>query len=246
MNAIPHFSEIDLVDVTLSPRRQWICKQLATLLPNNVIKVASNDPHTKVFFETWTGQSQKNLETAWENEGFKRAATSEEKKMGVWVRTGGGPVTTSCEGLITKAVKMLTAAGFGTPKRGKMSSFNLAGCENGREQASATVGWHWWRDRSASLHPQPGDFFQIGTPIRAGLWSFAHVGIITGWADELNPMWTTVEAGQAGPSSGFDFMKRKGPRQVNPVDPRRPGKQLMGWLDLDEFFGDVSQKGAAF
>jgi hypothetical protein len=71
MNAIPQFSEIDLVDVTLSPRRQWICKQLATLLPNNVIKVASNDPHTKVFFETWTGQSQKNLETAWENEGFK-------------------------------------------------------------------------------------------------------------------------------------------------------------------------------
>ena len=60
----------------------------------------------------------------------------------------------------------------------------------------------------------------------------------TGWADERNPVWTTVEAGQGGPSTGYDFMKRKGPRQMNPVDSRQPKKELMGWLDLDAFFGD--------
>jgi hypothetical protein len=243
---MPQYNEIDLVDVTLSPRRQFLCRELANLLPNNLTKLASNDSKTKLFFEAWTGQTQGNLETRWEAEGFTRAVSPEEKKMGVWVRKGGGPVTTSCEGLINKAIAKLTAAGFGTPKRGKMSSFNLAGCDNGREPSTVTAGWHWWRDRSPLLHPQPGDFFQIGTPIKTGLWSFAHVGVITGWADERNPMWTTVEAGQAGPSSGFDFMKRKGPRQLNPVDPRAPKKELMGWLDLDEFFGDVSQKGASF
>ena len=249
MNANPQYTEIDLVDTTLSPRRQWLCMQLAKLLPNNLIRLASNDPHTKFFFEAWTGQTQAGLEAAWKGQGFKRPETPEEKKTGAaWVRKVGGPVTTSCEGLITKAIGQLTAAGHGTPKRGKMSSFNLAGCDNGREQATSTPGWHWWRERSPSLHPQPGDFFQIGTPIKAGLWTFAHVGIITGWADERNPVWTTVEAGQAGPSSGFDFMTRKGPRQMNPVDPRNPKskKELMGWLDLDEFFGDISRKGAGY
>ncbi len=236
MGAMPLTDEIDLIDPTLSQRRQWICLQLAKALPNNVIRLASNDKKTSVFFEDWTGQSQSNLETAWDREGFKRATTREEKEKGVWVRNGGGPVTTSCEGLITSVISKLTAAEFGKPIRGKMSSFNLPGCNNGKEPAQATVGWHWWRDRTPSLHPQPGDFFQIGSPIKAGLWSFAHVGIITGWADERNPVWTTVEAGQAGPSSGFDFVKRKGPRQLDPINSRHPKKQLMGWLDLDEFF----------
>ena len=247
MSAMPQYNEIDLVDVTLSPRRQWICRELAKLLPNNHIRLASNDPATRLFFESWTGQSQKSLESAWEHkEGFRRAVTPEEKKRGVWIRDSGVGVTTSCEGLITQALTKLAQAGFGTPKRGKMTSFNLPGGDHGREPASPTVGWHWWRDRSPSLHPQPGDFFQIGTPGTAGRWTYAHVGIITGWADEMNPVWTTVEAGQAGPSSGYDFMTRKGPRQLNPVDRKNPKKELMGWLDLDEFFGDVSQKGAGF
>jgi hypothetical protein len=237
---MPLTDEIDLIDPTLSPRRQWICTQLAKVLPNNVIKIASNDPKSKVFFKEWTGQSQEGLEAAWRREGFKPAVTSEDKKKGVWIRSGGGATTTSCEGLITSVISKLTAAGFGKPIRGKMSSFNLAGCEapSGKEPAQTTVGWHWWRDRTPTLRPQPGDLFQIGTQVKAEQWSFAHVGIITGWADERNPVWTTVEAGQAGPSSGFDFMKRKGPRQLNPVDPKHPKKEMMGWLDLDAFFGD--------
>ena len=197
--------ERDLVDPTLSLRRQWLCAQLAKVLPNNTVRLASNDERTKLFFELWTGQTQKNLETAWLREGFKQAVTDEEKKRGAWVRTGGGPVTTSCEGLIGEAIRQrFTKAEFGKPNRGKMSSFNLAGCDNGREPSAVTTGWHWWRERTDTLHPKPGDFFQLGAPIKAGLWSFAHVGIITGWADERNPVWTTVEAGQSGPSSGFD------------------------------------------
>ena len=233
--------EIDFVNPYLSPRRQWICTQLAILLPNNVVTVASNDKKTKIFFEEWTGQSQSSLEDAWENrEGFKRAVTPEEKRKGVWIRSGGGPVTTSCEGLIGKVVAKLTAAGYGKPIRGKMTSFNLAGCDHGKEPAQATIGWHWWRDRTEALHPQPGDLFQMGTLIKDGLWSFAHVGVVTGWSDAPNPIWTTVEAGQGGPATGFDSIKRKGPRPLDPVDPKHPKKQLMGWLDIDEFFGDQS------
>jgi hypothetical protein len=140
--------------------------------------------------------------------------------------------------LIGKVISKLTAAGYGKPvNRGKMSSFNLAGCaEGGREPATAT-GWHWYRDRTDTLHPQPGDLFQIGKQLKPGQWSFAHVGVITGWSDGDNPTWTTVEAGQGGPSRGFDFIKRKGPRPLNPIDPKNPGKELMGWLDIDEFFG---------
>jgi hypothetical protein len=239
MGTMPLTDEIDLIDPTLSQRRQWICRQLAIAVPNKVIRIASNDPKTNIHFKAWTGHTQASLEDHWRTEGFKPAVTDDDRKKGAWVRSGGGPVTTSCEGLITSVITRLTAAGFGKPNRGKMSSFNLAGCEtpSGKEPAQTTVGWHWWRDRTPSLHPQPGDLFQIGTPVRAGQWSFAHVGVITGWADERNPMWTTVEAGQGGPSTGFDFMKRKGPRQLNPIDPKHPRKELMGWLDLDEFFG---------
>ena len=62
MGTMPLTNEIDLVDPTLSQRRQWLCRQLAILLPNNVITLASNDPKTSAFFKDWTGQTQKNLE----------------------------------------------------------------------------------------------------------------------------------------------------------------------------------------
>lgn len=241
MGTIAQFNEIDFVNPYLSPRRTWICTQLAMLLPNNVVTIASNDKKTNILFEEWTGQSQKNLESTWENkEGFRRSVTPEEKKRGVWIRDAPGAVTTSCEGLIGRLVGKLTAAGFGKPmKRGNMSSFNLPGCDKFGREPATTPGWHWYRDRTDSLHPQPGDLFQVGKLAKAGQWSFAHVGVITGWADGDNPTWTTVEAGQGGPSMGFDFMKRKGPRPLNPIDPRNPKKELMGWLDIDEFFEQV-------
>jgi len=237
--------EQDWVNPYLSPRRTWICEQLAILVPNNAVTVASIDTPTsknkKIFFEEWTGQSQTKLVAAWESdrEGFRKSVTDEEKKRGAWIRdTAGGPCTTSCEGLINKVKSKLTAAGFGTPITGNMTSFNLAGCTNGKEPAT-TVGWHWWRDRTESLHPQPGDFFQVGIPFfKPGQWTFKHVGIITGWVDGENPTWTTVEAGQGGPAKGYDYIARKGPRPLKPIDPTSPKKELMGWLDIDEFFGD--------
>jgi hypothetical protein len=240
MGTIYQPDEIDFVNPYLSPIRTWICTQLAILLPNNVVTVASNDKKTSIFFEDWTGQSQTKLETAWlsSTEGFRRAVTKEEKAKGVFIRdTAGGPCTTSCEGLIGSLLRKLTAAGFGTPNRGNMTTFNLAGCgPNGREPAT-TRGWHWYRDRTEALHPRPGDLFQVGVPANPGQWSFKHVGVITLWAVGANPSWTTVEAGQGGPAKGFDFIARKGPRPLNPIDPASPKKELMGWIDIDEFFG---------
>ena len=241
-----NFDERDWINPYLSPRRQWICEQLAILLPNTVVTVASIDTQTskgkQIFFEEWTGQSQTKLVAAWESpaQGFRKAVTPEETKRGKWIRDNPNlPCTTSCEGLINKVKSKLTTAGFGTPITGKMTSFNLAGCTNGREPAT-TVGWHWWRDRTASLHPRPGDFFQVGIPftINPGQWTFKHVGIVTGWDGGDNPTWTTVEAGQGGPAKGFDYIARKGPRPVIPVDPDNRKKELMGWLDIDAFFGD--------
>ena len=70
-----------------------VVRQLAILLPNNVITLASNDPKTSAFFKDWTGQTQKNLEERWKAEGFTKSANPAN---GVWTRTGtGSPLVTS-------------------------------------------------------------------------------------------------------------------------------------------------------
>jgi hypothetical protein len=237
-------SEIDFVNPYLSARRQWICTQLAILVPNPLMTIASNDAKTKSLFQEWTGHTQSGLEGHWKAEGFKKADDS-VKEGGVWVRKGGGPVTTSCEGLIGQLFAKLQSAGLGYKpgmKPGRATSFNLPGCENGVEPATS-LGWHWYRDRTSSVHPRAGDFFQAGTPAtygkdRKAAWSYAHVGVITGYVEGESPSWATVEAGQGGPRAGFDFMKRKDWRPVNPIDKNNPKKVLMGWLDIDEYFGD--------
>ena len=237
MGTSDDLTEVDFVNPYLSPRRQWICTQLAILLPNSVVTVASNDPKTKILFQQWTGHTQSSLETRWKAEGFTKAANP-LKEGGVWVRKGGGPVTTSCEGLNGTLFSKIANAGFGKASGGA-TSFNLPGCNNGNEPAT-TVGWHWFRDKTKSLHPQGGDFFQVGTLVKKGQWYFHHVGVITGYVDGDNPSWTTVEAGHGGPRAGFDYMKRKDWRPLNPIDKDAPKKELMGWLDIDEYFGDVS------
>jgi hypothetical protein len=70
--------------------------------------------------------------------------------------------------------------------------------------------------------PQSGDFFQIGK--KGG--RYEHVGVIL---DSVGNNWTTVEAGQGGPKSGYDSIKRKGPR---PFDPAK----FMGWIDIEAYF----------
>jgi hypothetical protein len=233
-------SAIDFVNPYLSARRQWVCTQLATLLPNTMTKLMSNDPATRAKFEEWTGQSQSGLETAWAGQGFRRSKTPDEQKRGVWIRDGGGAVTTSCEGLIGRLFNKIEAAGYG--KRDKTgtaaTSFSLCGCDKiGKEPAKPVVGWHWLREHNKSLHPRAGDFFQVGIPKGTKQWELRHVGVITGYAESDDPDWETVEAGQGGPSAGADWMQRKPWRKVNPVDSRDIKKVLMGWLDIDEHFG---------
>lgn len=233
-------SAIEFVNPYLSHRRQWVCTQLANVLPNTTTKLMSNDAATRAKFEEWTGQSQSSLETAWASQGFTRAKTEEERKKGVWIRNGGGPVTTSCEGLIGKLFGKIEAAGLG--KRAKTgtaaTSFSLCGCDQwGKEPSQPVVGWHWFRDRNKSVHPRAGDFFQVGIPTGPKQWELRHVGVITGYVEDAPPSWETVEAGQGGPSAGADWMQRKPWRPVDPVDTRNLKKVMMGWLDIDEHFG---------
>ena len=243
----------------LSARRQWVCKWLAERVPHSGmpplykkgapphIFVASNNGQKAMFTEL-TGYTQEGLVKKWTEEGF-RATTKEERegndlkyKGKAFVRvTGVGPGTTSCEALVNKLFQKITANGFGTrPATGaQATSFNLGGLgKNGMAPATAR-GWHWFSERTAKVHPQPGDFFQVGVPQRTpGQWGFRHVGVITGYVEGDNPSWETVEAGQGGPAAGYDYILRKPWRAVTPVDPKDTGKVVMGWLNIDEYFGD--------
>lgn len=227
-----NLSALDWVNPYMSERRQYICSQLALVLPNDLMSLASNSKATGAKFEEWTGQTQSKLETAWTNEGFTKDA-----KSGSWTRAGGGAVTTSCEGLVGTVFRKIEQAGYGK-RKGGATSFSLAGNDKwGREAKTPPVGWHWFRERANGIYPQPGDVFQIATEVLPRQWSHAHVGVITFWKNGDPMMWETVEAGQGGPLMGFDSMKRKPYRQVNPVDPKKPKKVIMGWLNIDEHFG---------
>lgn len=190
-------------------------------------------------FEKWTGYTQAGLEKKWEQEGFVK-----DPKSGSWKRSGGGPVTTSCEAFVNKLKQKIRESGFvpnAITKRQLMStSFNLGGLGPNGMEPSTAAGWHWFREMTDDLRPQPGDMFQVATPnsLRQGQWSFAHVGVITSFGEGPNPKWCTVEAGQGGPAAGNDSIKRKGPRLLHPMDPKSPRKQLMGWLDIEEHFAN--------
>ncbi|WP_424812812.1 hypothetical protein [Roseococcus sp. YIM B11640] len=228
---MPDLVASDFVNPYMSERRKFICYALAMALPNAQMTLASNSPATSGKFREWTGHTQSSLENAWRAEGF----TKDEK--GSWTRVGGGAVTTSCEGLVGTVFSKIEAAGFGK-RKGGATSFSLAGNDKwGREAQTVPVGWHWFRERANGLHPRPGDVFQIGTEVKSRQWRHHHVGVITQWGDGDPLMWETVEAGQGGPLSGFDSMKRKPWRLVNPIDPKSPTKVIMGWLDIDEHFG---------
>lgn len=190
----------------LSPLRQWLQKQLNQLIPNNEGTIRSDTNGAK--FNEWTGMSQKGLKDAWATEA------------------GTGRCTTSCNGFVGIVAGKIRAAG-GLPAKQFFDSFNLP-----KEGGKA---WHWAGDQTQM--PQPGDFFQIGTPgpdlsnASAG-GTFKHVGVILDITDYI--IWITVEGGQGGPRTGFDFIKRK--LRARPSD-------LMGWINIDEYF--AGWKGAA-
>ena len=151
-------------------------------------------------FQAWTNWSQDGLKKQWEAE------------------KGSGAVTTSCNAFLGVLVSKIRTAG-GLSAGAPFQSFNLP--------KAGGQAFHWAGD--ASQQPQPGDFFQIGTPgpdlshaDKGG--TFKHVGVIL---DIDYIIWITVEGGQGGPKSGFDAIKRK--VQVRPSG-------LMGWINIDEFF----------
>jgi hypothetical protein len=193
--------------------------------------LTSNDRLTSAAFKEWTGYTQEQLEEAWKNNGFV-------KENGHWKRDHGIATTTSCEALVGRVFRKIEDAGYGKPPRdpkARAGTFNLPNNKEGRETGTPTVGWHWFRDYGIGARPRPGDVFQIGVSVKQGLWSHRHVGVITRWEDNNGaPMWETVEAGQGGPRAGSDSMKRKEYRPVPPIEPGKP--QLMGWLDIDEYF----------
>jgi hypothetical protein len=227
---------IDFVNPYLSPLRQWVCRQLAIAVPNTQYVIASNDAKTQEFFKVWTGYTQKDLEKIWEDQGFKRT----NKNGRVYTRDGGGAVTTSCEAFIGKVVNKIKGAGFAKgmpPGRKPFRTLDIAGLGPFGKGAATTPGWNWYWLKSGDKHPRPGDIFLAGTRVAPDRWSYAHVGFVTLWVDGPNPTWETVEAGQGGPGAGYDAIKRKGPRPLNPVDPKNPSKVLMGWVDIDVYFG---------
>jgi hypothetical protein len=90
----------------------------------------------------------------------------------------------------------------------KFQSFNLP-----KER-----GWVW--NPTEGKSPLPGDFYELGTRT-----NYKHVGVIL---DIDTILWTTVEGGQGGPSSGFDAIKRKGPQMMP--------SPLLGWINIEEFY----------
>jgi hypothetical protein len=192
---------------TLSPVRQWVQSQLKQLIPNNEGTIRSDT--NGALFEKWTG---------WTNIGLKEQWASE---------AGTGAVTTSCNAFLGRLVFKIREAG-GLATGASFHSFNLP--------KAGGPAWHWAGDQNQQ--PQPGDFFQIGTPgpdlsqaDKGG--TFKHVGVIL---DIDYIIWITVEGGQGGPKSGFDFIKRK--VQVRPSG-------LMGWINIDEYFAGWKGSSAA-
>jgi len=57
----------------------------------------------------------------------------------------------------------------------------------------------------------------------------------------------TVEAGQGGPGRGTTSSPEKARAPSKPVDPKNPmsKKQLMGWVDIDEYLGPDAPAAAA-
>lgn len=259
-NPQPKLDARDWLNPYLSPRRQWVCQWLADRVPHSGMPPVprKNDPgpphvfvaskgNKAAIFTEMTGYTQSDLVKKWTDEGF-RATTEAEKKGNdlkykgkEFVRiTGAGPGTTSCEALINKLFQKIEQNGFGkrpAKLEDQATSFNLLGLEKNGIGGGKVRGWHWFSKRTES--PQPGDFFQAGVR-RANnpeQWTLRHVGVITGYVEGENPSWETVEAGQGGTALGYDYILRKAWRPVTPVDPNEPTKLLMGWLDIDEYFG---------
>lgn len=229
---------IDIVNPFMSELRQWVCRELVKIFPTDGVEIRSDQDHA--LFNAWTHSSQTELGTLWATE---RQDLNEKGSM--------NKVTTTCNALIQVLVQKINTR-FGKPQK-KFDTFQLP--LNGR-------GWHWFPEDG--VYPQPGDFFEIGK--RGG--QYKHVGVVLDvrgvpeeaatdlrakykpgvtpasaimdmnevvkalrlGVNQAQVSWITIEAGQGGPSMGFDSIKRKGLRHLD--------AGLMGWLNIDEYFGN--------
>jgi hypothetical protein len=240
--------QLELINPYYSRMRQWIWEQLLVGFPSPGIKVYSNRPKDNPVFKKWAGFTQTSLEAKWLSEGFVRNkfANDEEKKKGVFYRTSGvGPGTTSCNGFVGEVLSLIRNSGVvgnvgANPKN--FSSFNIPGLVNA-SAPSTTPGWHWASEMTDRFKPLPGDIFQAGNQWMGGpRWQVRHVGVILNFKyDPSNSVWESIEAGQGGPSSGWDAITRFAPRNLNPMS-KNDNRVFMGWLNIDEFFDSIQLK----
>lgn len=177
-----------------------------------------HDQLTKLFPNTGvviTSNGQGELFTEWT--GMSQDGLTEQ-----WEKEKGGiAVTTSCNSFLSTLVnKIRTAGGLAG---GTFQSFDLP--------VAGGAAWHWYPE--AGRRPKSGDFFEMGL---RNPKSYKHVGVILDMDYEYI-FYNTVEAGQGGPTSGYDSIKRKGPRIF-------PDPGFMGWVDIDEFFGGWKGPGS--
>ena len=197
-------SEIDTVNPYI-PVRWWLYNQLNNLLPSNTMEI--NSLQHGALFEKWTGSTHASLKATWAREKIVKDANN-----------GKGPTTTTCNAFLGTVVNNVRISGK-LPIKG-FQSFNL----------QVEKGWHWYPD--AVYEPQAGDFFQYGqkvnptNPDHKNNWYFKHVGIIL---EIFGGNWITMESGQGGPTTGYDIIRRKGPRPFDTAG-------FMGFINIEELF----------
>lgn len=183
----------------LSPLRKWFCNELEKSFPPGTV-ITSN--RNSMEFKKWTGIDQQGLEELWKS----------------------SPGFTTCNSFLSQVFWVICrAGGLSAPKDYMFKSFQLPN-EGSRKTFRLENSFHYYNS-DLGLLPQPGDFFEMGTPTK-----YEHVGIILDITiDDEKKTWTKIEAGQAGKRQGFDSIKRNGPSSF-------PGGSLLGWINIDEYF----------
>jgi hypothetical protein len=214
--------DVDNDDV-LTPVRTWVVSTLTQLFPSSGKVIRSKDGTE---FQNWTGMAQDDLDKAWAAQKDAQAQVADLKKAGKPIpkdlAVKAAATLTSCNGFLGVVAGKVRIAGGLSPAKSFLS-FNLP--------AEGRTSWHYYPD--PDLSPKPGDFFQLGSKGKTGVWTFQHVGIILDM-DYEGCSWTKVEAGMGGPSIGMDLIKRDGPSLF-------PPDNFMGWIDVDAYYAGWSQ-----
>ena len=105
--------------------------------------------------------------------------------------------------------------------------------------------FHWFVNEP-DRKPHPCDFFELGTAAHPDPKevSASHVGVFLRPIGPESPVigprfWDTVEAGQGGPAWRVkgDQLEQVGVDKIVRTTRLYPQHNLLGWLDIDEYFG---------